>query len=145
MLLQLSGEDVDSEWRLIVHALRIDWPESWLTPAVPPIPRELQPPEWHGQARCRGLTWDEFFGRENPGVEPALSVTVLAATRRTHCAPCPVARQCLSWALRKPERYGIWGGTSGRQRERWLAEAAGSPAEERPAILEELAAAWLAR
>ena len=32
------------------------------------------------------------------------------------CAACPVADQCLRWALEHDERYGIWGGKTFRQR-----------------------------
>lgn len=32
------------------------------------------------------------------------------------CAECPVAAECLEYALDTPERYGIWGGTSEKER-----------------------------
>lgn len=32
------------------------------------------------------------------------------------CAGCPVADECLAYALEHDERWGIWGGTSERQR-----------------------------
>lgn len=32
------------------------------------------------------------------------------------CAECPVVSECLEYALTTPERYGIWGGTSERER-----------------------------
>jgi WhiB family redox-sensing transcriptional regulator len=32
------------------------------------------------------------------------------------CAECPVRRQCLGHAMKLPESYGIWGGTSEDER-----------------------------
>lgn len=37
---------------------------------------------------------------------------------RATCAACPVAVQCLDYALENNERFGIWGGASERQRRR---------------------------
>jgi WhiB family redox-sensing transcriptional regulator len=34
------------------------------------------------------------------------------------CDQCPVIRDCLLHALRFPEQYGIWAGTSGNTREK---------------------------
>jgi hypothetical protein len=34
------------------------------------------------------------------------------------CATCPVHVECLTWALANHERFGIWGGTSERERRR---------------------------
>jgi WhiB family redox-sensing transcriptional regulator len=30
--------------------------------------------------------------------------------------PCPVRDECLAYALRNDERFGVWGGMSGRER-----------------------------
>ena len=32
------------------------------------------------------------------------------------CAGCPIREQCLAYALEHRERYGIWGGTTERER-----------------------------
>lgn len=40
------------------------------------------------------------------------------------CAMCPVKRGCLEYALTHDIRYGVWGGTSPRERQRILARAA---------------------
>lgn len=37
---------------------------------------------------------------------------------RAICATCPMQQPCLEWALAAPERYGIWGGTTERERTR---------------------------
>jgi WhiB family redox-sensing transcriptional regulator len=36
------------------------------------------------------------------------------------CASCPVQSNCLSWALRTREPYGVWGGLSVEEREQRL-------------------------
>lgn len=66
--------------------------------------------EWRQRAACRLLPDDQTFifwpGRGD-------SVTLGAA--RTVCLSCPVAQDCLDWALTNGE-HGVWGGTSDKQR-----------------------------
>jgi WhiB family redox-sensing transcriptional regulator len=42
------------------------------------------------------------------------------------CATCPVASECLSWAIETNQTEGIWGGHTGKERRklrrRWLEE-----------------------
>lgn len=54
-----------------------------------------------------------FFGTEERTAPEDLILGVHAARRI--CAACPVARQCLTAALVQGERYGVWGGASGKQ------------------------------
>ena len=42
------------------------------------------------------------------------------ARARAFCDGCAVKAECLAWAISKRETYGIWGGTSERQRRRLL-------------------------
>jgi WhiB family redox-sensing transcriptional regulator len=60
-------------------------------------------PDWMDRAECRGLT--DLFFPERGGVsdEP-----------KAVCAECPVRLQCAEAG--RDERYGIWGGNSGRTR-----------------------------
>ena len=78
---------------------------------------------WHRTAACVGRDQTEFFGR--PAQQP-FPPTALARTRAL-CHSCPVERECLHWALSSThrladgyvvtgERYGVWGGTTRRQR-----------------------------
>lgn len=53
---------------------------------------------------CRDESPDLFF--DEITTKDALSV----------CRPCPIRQDCLSWALSKPERYGVWGGTTADER-----------------------------
>lgn len=62
---------------------------------------------WVEQAACRGVDPGLFF----PGRGGDLN------TPRRLCAGCPVAADCLDYALSGPWGYdGIWGGTTSRQR-----------------------------
>lgn len=38
------------------------------------------------------------------------------------CAGCPVRQECLEFALAEREVYGVWGGTSERERRRMRRE-----------------------
>ena len=82
-------------------------------------PRITGWPDWHVQAVCRGLESADsiFFGGEEDSDGPPLRPSFVAAAKAL-CAVCPVSRECLTWALEKRELFGIWGGQSGRQREK---------------------------
>jgi WhiB family redox-sensing transcriptional regulator len=58
-----------------------------------------------------------FFGVESVRRGPILSLGVLRHAREV-CDQCPVQRECLTHALTLPEQYGVWGGTSGNEREK---------------------------
>lgn len=62
------------------------------------------------QALC-GQTDPELFFAEQQGTG-----TINAAKRI--CNECPVRIDCLEWALKNDERYGVWGGTTPRERAR---------------------------
>lgn len=61
--------------------------------------------DWRQYAACRDEDTDLFFpvGTGGPAVGQAEEAKAV-------CRDCPVARQCLSWALETKQRYGIWGG-----------------------------------
>lgn len=68
---------------------------------------------WHQDARCRGIPVDTFFpdggrGRALHGREAAAKAV---------CVGCPVLEGCLEHAIRTPERFGIWGGLTARERD----------------------------
>jgi WhiB family redox-sensing transcriptional regulator len=67
---------------------------------------------WRVRASCRGLDPALFFpdSDEGPAAQRAQQV----------CMPCPVREQCLQEALGNKETYGIWGGTTPRDRRRIL-------------------------
>lgn len=67
----------------------------------------LDRPGWQALANCRGLPHLFFPTR---GESPAEAKAV--------CAGCVVRDQCLEAALANNEHWGIWGGTSDRERRR---------------------------
>jgi len=67
--------------------------------------------EWLRHAACVGEDPELFFpvGTEGPALRE------IAAAKRV-CARCPVAPECLDWALRSGQTSGVWGGTCERER-----------------------------
>lgn len=68
---------------------------------------------WMERAKCLDEPTDFFFP-ESPGGIGALQVRAAVA----FCADCPVSAECLDYAMRHREEYGVWGGTTGPQRKR---------------------------
>jgi WhiB family redox-sensing transcriptional regulator len=89
-------------------------------------------PNWQREGHCAGRAdeLDEtFFGNDNGG-RPTLGKRQMRNARET-CRGCPVFERCLTFALVEDERYGIWGGTTGRERDRMRREIkAGTPVRE---------------
>jgi len=75
---------------------------------------------WQDHAACRGLDTELFFPLRGE----------LAATALATCRKCPVQSECREHALSFAERFGIWGGTSERQRRQLRANRRTGPAEE---------------
>jgi WhiB family redox-sensing transcriptional regulator len=91
---------------------------------VPPprIRERPQAGEWLTAAACRGMDPELFFPDRGEPTEPAKAV----------CAGCRVRGECLDYALANVERFGVWGGTSERERrtirtQRLLARRAADP------------------
>jgi WhiB family redox-sensing transcriptional regulator len=75
-------------------------------------------PEWHAQAACLGeyeAADNYFYGQDERGIRPSLSAGQIKKARQ-FCINCQVAEDCLEAALTSRERYGVWGGTTGRFR-----------------------------
>lgn len=64
--------------------------------------------DWRSDAACRGMNPAIFHPDRGDyqGIDKALAV----------CAACPVATECLTWALDTNQKQGVWGGTTGRDR-----------------------------
>jgi WhiB family transcriptional regulator, redox-sensing transcriptional regulator len=61
---------------------------------------------WQERALCAQTDPDAFFpGKGGSTSEP-----------KKVCRACPVTAECLEYALRTDQRYGVWGGLSERQR-----------------------------
>lgn len=67
---------------------------------------------WRAFARCRGSHPSFFFPPEEDGADVRAAQAI--------CSECPVAAQCLESALAAGEHYGVWGGTTPRDRRRLL-------------------------
>jgi WhiB family redox-sensing transcriptional regulator len=70
----------------------------------------LQDPDrsWMSQANCLGINPDLFFPERGESVTEAKAV----------CADCIVRNRCREYAITNNEKFGIWGGTSERERRR---------------------------
>ncbi|MBY6683126.1 WhiB family transcriptional regulator [Rhodococcus sp. BP-316] len=78
-------------------------------PSLPPAHTENW--NWQLDAACRGERSASFFDTDPAG----------EATAKKLCEVCPVAAQCLEYAMDAEEPYGIWGGLSPEERflEKW--------------------------
>jgi WhiB family transcriptional regulator, redox-sensing transcriptional regulator len=72
---------------------------------------EPSPGSWLDLAACREVDPEIFF---------PISTTVAALSQiheaQAICARCPVAADCLDWALRTGQGHGVWGGTTPEER-----------------------------
>jgi WhiB family redox-sensing transcriptional regulator len=64
---------------------------------------------WHELAACRGEPSELFYGPEGEKLPQRLAREKRALEI---CARCPVRAECRSHAQRRPETYGVWGGTT---------------------------------
>jgi WhiB family redox-sensing transcriptional regulator len=95
----------------------------WHRPSSPNAPRSGRPPgpaappetgharedrSWQDRANCLGVDPDLFFPGRGESTQEAKAI----------CAGCVVRDECLEQALARPEKFGIWGGTSERERRR---------------------------
>lgn len=69
--------------------------------------------EWQDSAACRTVDADRFFSPPGERGEARRHRERLA---RQICDACPVREECASFALDIGEEYGIWGGTTDRER-----------------------------
>jgi WhiB family redox-sensing transcriptional regulator len=76
------------------------------------LARVAERPAWMARAHCRtydGHRVGEFF----PPKGDSRSIT-------KPCDPCTVKAECLEYAIANNERDGLWGGTSGRERQKLI-------------------------
>ena len=69
---------------------------------------------WKALANCLGVNPDLFFPERGQSTKEAKEV----------CQGCVVRVDCLEYALRNNEHFGVWGGLSGRERRRIRRERA---------------------
>ncbi|MER7960083.1 WhiB family transcriptional regulator [Streptomyces sp. NPDC096030] len=61
---------------------------------------------WHQFAACAGADGELFFSEDKDAHRGAQRL----------CDTCPVVRQCREHAEETPERFGMWGGMTARER-----------------------------
>ena len=64
--------------------------------------------QWWTQGACRNRNTNDWFADRGEDLRRDRAVVV--------CMRCPVRRQCVEWAVTAPEKWGIWGATTSRQR-----------------------------
>jgi WhiB family transcriptional regulator, redox-sensing transcriptional regulator len=74
--------------------------------------------QWRLSARCRGEDPSLFF---HPEAERGAARKARQRKAKAICADCPVTAECRLHSLRFPETFGIWGGMSEEERDRFLA------------------------
>lgn len=65
--------------------------------------------DWHDLAACCDEPSELFYGPEGEKLPHRLAREKRALAI---CERCPVRAECRSHALRRPETYGVWGGTT---------------------------------
>lgn len=70
--------------------------------------------DWHTHATCSGDVRANFY----PPFSSERKAQRVGRERRAKalCGLCPVREECLSFALNNDEKFGIWGGTTERER-----------------------------
>jgi WhiB family redox-sensing transcriptional regulator len=84
------------------------------------VPR-LEQWEWQLAAACRGLASSAFF---HPEGERGASRVRRERAAKAICATCRVSQDCLDWALKVREPYGVWGGKTSEERALLIRQAA---------------------
>lgn len=70
---------------------------------------------WTEHAACQDKPTDIFFGSD--GERPEARAKREAKAKQV-CAECPVRTICLEYALKRPEKPGVWGGFGEDEREK---------------------------
>ena len=84
--------------------------------------------DWRNLAACRGLNPDLFFAERGD--------TLTVRNARAVCATCPVAAECLEYAIANDETVGMWGGLCGDELIRERRRRAGGVRAKRPANID---------
>ncbi|MFB9248458.1 WhiB family transcriptional regulator [Sphaerisporangium melleum] len=97
----LDGDEPDED----------DWrPEPARLPRTPILRHDWA---WTDRAACQGEDLVLFFG---PDGERQPERDIRERKAKAICAVCPVRRDCLNYALTRPERSGLYGGLNEDER-----------------------------
>lgn len=72
------------------------------------MPQTARHQTWMEDAQCRGVDYKLFFPTSPRKDEHGVI--------EKYCSQCPVREQCLDYALKRPEPWGIWGGMTQYER-----------------------------
>lgn len=72
---------------------------------------------WRQSAACSGMDTSDFYPNDR---ERGPTLARRERRAKAICAQCPVIKDCLTWALDAREPFGVWGGTSAKERARLL-------------------------
>lgn len=88
---------------------------------MPLSPHPLRPTvdvwNWQMQGLCRGVDSSVFF---SPDGERGRARYQRESKAKEMCHRCPVIEQCREHALTMGEPYGVWGGMSVAEREKYV-------------------------
>lgn len=68
---------------------------------------------WHERAMCKDVDQELFY---YPDEERGSTKNARIHAAKAVCKTCTVKQECLAWAERVPEAYGIWGGLTPEER-----------------------------
>ncbi len=68
---------------------------------------------WRDRAACKGMPIDVFYFESD---EENRNLKKETEKAKSYCKQCPVAEQCLSYALNEDIKFGVWGGFTSRER-----------------------------
>lgn len=94
---------LDELWDVLDDAPRLD-----VDLIAAGLRERLKPQPWAEQALCAQSDPEAWFPEKGSSAREAVAI----------CQRCPVAAECLDYALANGERFGIWGAVSEHTRRR---------------------------
>ena len=79
-----------------------------------PGPYPVPDDDWQQRGACRTASPSLFYAPDNEGNHQR---RFREAAAKAVCSHCPVRAICRAYALQSGELYGIWGGTTERERQ----------------------------
>jgi WhiB family redox-sensing transcriptional regulator len=73
--------------------------------------------DWKQRGACVGADPDDFHPKTTKRRKTPASEDSMIARAKAICATCEVRAECLSYALDRPEKEGVWGGMAPEERE----------------------------
>lgn len=68
---------------------------------------------WRDKAACKGVPLNVFYFESD---EENRNLKKETEKAKAFCKECPVAEQCLAYALNENIKFGVWGGFTSRER-----------------------------